>query len=99
MIIYWCMTVNGGNEMKALLLKTSVWLVLLFSAMGLWQVSNAAEQHTPMKAHAVTTIDKATTDKRTEYRQQRKQLINLVKKRQPTYQHQHREQLMIQTTK
>ncbi|MPS30743.1 hypothetical protein E2I21_28520 [Alcaligenaceae bacterium SAGV5] len=44
MIIYWCMTVNGGNEMKALLLKTSVWLVLLFSAMGLWQVSNAAEQ-------------------------------------------------------
>ncbi len=63
MIIYWCMTVNGGNEMKALLLKTSVWLVLLFSAMGLWQVSNAAEQHTPMKAHAVTTIDKATTDK------------------------------------
>ncbi len=39
MIIYWCMTVNGGNEMKALLLKTSVWLVLLFSAMGLWQVS------------------------------------------------------------
>lgn len=63
MIIYWCMTVNGGNEMKALLLKTSVWLVLLFSAMGLWQVSSAAEQHTPMKAHAVTTIDKATTDK------------------------------------
>lgn len=57
------MTVNGGNEMKALLLKTSVWLVLLFSVMGLWQVSNAAEQHTPMKAHAVTTIDKATTDK------------------------------------
>ena len=57
------MTVNGGNEMKALLLKTSVWLVLLFSAMGLWQVSSAAEQHTPMKAHAVTTIDKATTDK------------------------------------
>ncbi|SQE58716.1 5'-nucleotidase [Staphylococcus aureus] len=49
--------------MKALLLKTSVWLVLLFSAMGLWQVSSAAEQHTPMKAHAVTTIDKATTDK------------------------------------
>lgn len=40
MIIYWCMTVNGGNEMKALLLKTSVWLVLLFSAMGLWHVSN-----------------------------------------------------------
>lgn len=37
------MTVNGGNEMKALLLKTSVWLVLLFSAMGLWHVSNAAE--------------------------------------------------------
>lgn len=63
MIIYWCMTVNGGNEMKALLLKTSVWLVLLFSVMGLWHVSNAAEQHTPMKAHAVTTIDKATTDK------------------------------------
>ncbi len=63
MIIYWCMTVNGGNEMKALLLKTSVWLVLLFSAMGLWQVSSAAEQHTPMKAHAETTIDKATTDK------------------------------------
>lgn len=63
MIIYWCMTVNGGNEMKALLLKTSVWLVLLFSVMGLWQVSNAAEQHTPMKAHAVTTIDKATTDR------------------------------------
>lgn len=57
------MTVNGGNEMKALLLKTSVWLVLLFSAMGLWQVSSAAEQHTPMKAHAVTTIDKATTDR------------------------------------
>lgn len=57
------MTVNGGNEMKALLLKTSVWLVLLFSAMGLWQVSSAAEQHTPMKAHAVTVIDKATTDK------------------------------------
>ncbi|EVS35850.1 hypothetical protein Q527_02485, partial [Staphylococcus aureus M1360] len=28
--------------MKALLLKTSVWLVLLFSVMGLWQVSNAA---------------------------------------------------------
>lgn len=55
------MTVNGGNEMKALLLKTSVWLVLLFSVMGLWQVSNAAEQHTPMKAHAVTTIDKATS--------------------------------------
>ncbi|EVT03238.1 hypothetical protein, partial [Staphylococcus aureus] len=27
--------------MKALLLKTSVWLVLLFSVMGLWQVSNA----------------------------------------------------------
>ncbi|HFE4710030.1 TPA: 5'-nucleotidase C-terminal domain-containing protein [Staphylococcus aureus] len=49
--------------MKALLLKTSVWLVLLFSAMGLWQVSSAAEQHTPMKAHAVTTIDKATTDR------------------------------------
>ncbi|MQH70277.1 multifunctional 2',3'-cyclic-nucleotide 2'-phosphodiesterase/5'-nucleotidase/3'-nucleotidase, partial [Escherichia coli] len=49
--------------MKALLLKTSVWLVLLFSVMGLWHVSNAAEQHTPMKAHAVTTIDKATTDK------------------------------------
>ncbi|HBE8126967.1 TPA: 5'-nucleotidase C-terminal domain-containing protein [Staphylococcus aureus] len=49
--------------MKALLLKTSVWLVLLFSAMGLWQVSSAAEQHTPMKAHAVTVIDKATTDK------------------------------------
>ena len=24
---------------------------------------DAAEQHTPMKAHAVTTIDKATTDK------------------------------------
>lgn len=44
MIIYWCMTVNGGNEMKALLLKTSVWLVLLFSAMGLWHVSNATEQ-------------------------------------------------------
>ena len=63
MIIYWCMTVNGGNEMKALLLKTSVWLVLLFSVMGLWHVSNAAEQHTPIKAHAVTTIDKATTDK------------------------------------
>lgn len=63
MIIYWCMTVNGGNEMKALLLKTSVWLVLLFSVMGLWHVSNAAEQHTPMKAHAVTTIDKAITDK------------------------------------
>lgn len=57
------MTVNGGNEMKALLLKTSVWLVLLFSVMGLWHVSNAAEQHTPIKAHAVTTIDKATTDK------------------------------------
>lgn len=57
------MTVNGGNEMKALLLKTSVWLVLLFSVMGLWQVSNAAEQHTPMKAQVVTTIDKATTDK------------------------------------
>lgn len=57
------MTVNGGNEMKALLLKTSVWLVLLFSVMGLWHVSNAAEQHTPMKAHAVTTIDQATTDK------------------------------------
>ena len=33
--------------------------------MGLWQVSSAAEQHTPMKAHAVTTIDKATTDKQT----------------------------------
>ncbi len=98
MIIYWCMTVNGGNEMKALLLKTSVWLVLLFSAMGLWQVSNAAEQHTPMKAHAVTTIDKATTDKQ-QVRQQRKRLIIMVKKRQPTYQHQHREQLMIQTTK
>ncbi|MQS64166.1 multifunctional 2',3'-cyclic-nucleotide 2'-phosphodiesterase/5'-nucleotidase/3'-nucleotidase, partial [Escherichia coli] len=49
--------------MKALLLKTSVWLVLLFSVMGLWHVSNAAEQHTPMKAHAVTTIDKAITDK------------------------------------
>ncbi|HDP4491387.1 TPA: multifunctional 2',3'-cyclic-nucleotide 2'-phosphodiesterase/5'-nucleotidase/3'-nucleotidase, partial [Staphylococcus aureus] len=49
--------------MKALLLKTSVWLVLLFSAMGLWHVSNAAEQHTPMKAHAVITIDKAPTDK------------------------------------
>ncbi|HDY9427422.1 TPA: LPXTG-anchored adenosine synthase AdsA [Staphylococcus argenteus] len=49
--------------MKALLLKTSVWLVLLFSVMGLWQVSNAAEQHTPMKAQVVTTIDKATTDK------------------------------------
>lgn len=63
MIIYWCMTVNGGNEMKALLLKTSVWLVLLFSVMGLWQVSNAAEQYTPIKAHVVTTIDKATTDK------------------------------------
>ena len=63
MIIYWCMTVNGGNEMKALLLKTSVWLVLLFSVMGLWHVSNAAEQHTPMKAHAVTTIDQAATDK------------------------------------
>lgn len=63
MIIYWCMTVNGGNEMKALLLKTSVWLVLLFSVMGLCHVSNAAEQHTPMKAHAVTTIDKTTTDK------------------------------------
>lgn len=57
------MTVNGGNEMKALLLKTSVWLVLLFSVMGLWQVSNAAEQYTPIKAHVVTTIDKATTDK------------------------------------
>lgn len=63
MIIYWCMTVNGGNEMKALLLKTSVWLVLLFSAMGLWHVSNEAEAYTPMKAHVVTTIDKATTDK------------------------------------
>ena len=37
--------------------------VLLFSVMGLWHVSNAAEQHTPIKAHAVTTIDKATTDK------------------------------------
>ncbi|CAC7958800.1 5'-nucleotidase [Staphylococcus aureus] len=49
--------------MKALLLKTSVWLVLLFSVMGLCHVSNAAEQHTPMKAHAVTTIDKTTTDK------------------------------------
>ncbi len=48
---------------KALLLKTSVWLVLLFSVMGLWQVSNAAEQYTPIKAHVVTTIDKATTDK------------------------------------
>lgn len=34
-----------------------------FSVMGLWHVSNAAEQHTPIKAHAVTTIDKATTDK------------------------------------
>ncbi|EHM62886.1 hypothetical protein SA21202_1893 [Staphylococcus aureus subsp. aureus 21202] len=41
--------------MKALLLKTSVWLVLLFSVMGLWHVSNAAEQHTPMKAQAATT--------------------------------------------
>lgn len=57
------MTVNGGNEMKALLLKTSVWLVLLFSAMGLWHVSNALSKDTPMKAHVVTTIDKATTDK------------------------------------
>ncbi|WP_243715892.1 hypothetical protein, partial [Macrococcus brunensis] len=28
---------------------------MLFSVLGLWQVSNAAEQHTPMKAHAVTT--------------------------------------------
>lgn len=91
------MTVNGGNEMKALLLKTSVWLVLLFSAMGLWQVSSAAEQHTPMKAHAVTTIDKATTDRQLVL--PTKEAVNLVKKRQPTYQHQHREQLMIQTTK
>lgn len=30
MIIYWCMTVNGGNEMKALLLKTSVWARFAF---------------------------------------------------------------------
>lgn len=93
------MTVNGGNEMKALLLKTSVWLVLLFSAMGLWQVSSAAEQHTPMKAHAVTVIDKATTDKQQVTPQRKQRLINLVKQRQPTYQHQYREQLMIQTTK
>lgn len=34
-----------------------------FSVMGLYHVSNAAEQHTPMKAHAVTTIDQAATDK------------------------------------
>lgn len=88
------MTVNGGNEMKALLLKTSVWLVLLFSVMGLWQVSNAAEQHTPMKAHAVTTIDKATTDK-----QQVPPTKEAAHQRQPTYQHQRREQLMIQTAK
>ncbi|OTP56283.1 hypothetical protein BER48_000025 [Staphylococcus aureus] len=79
--------------MKALLLKTSVWLVLLFSVMGLWQVSNAAEQYTPIKAHVVTTIDKATTDKQ-QVTPTKKRLINLVKKRQPTYQHQHREQLM-----
>lgn len=87
------MTVNGGNEMKALLLKTSVWLVLLFSVMGLWHVSNAAEQHTPMKAQA------ATTDKQQVTPTKEARLINLVKKRQPTYQHQYREQLMIQTTK
>lgn len=55
------MTVNGGNEMKALLLKTSVWLVLLFSVMGLWHVSNAAEQHTPMKAQAATTDKQQVT--------------------------------------
>ena len=60
-----------------------------FSVMGLYHVSNAAEQHTPMKAHAVTTIDQAATDKQL-VRQQRKRLIIMVKKRQPTYQHQHR---------
>ncbi|HEA6321365.1 TPA: multifunctional 2',3'-cyclic-nucleotide 2'-phosphodiesterase/5'-nucleotidase/3'-nucleotidase, partial [Staphylococcus aureus] len=47
--------------MKALLLKTSVWLVLLFSVMGLWHVSNAAEQHTPMKAQAATTDKQQVT--------------------------------------
>ncbi len=26
-------------------------------------ITNAAEQYTPIKAHVVTTIDKATTDK------------------------------------
>ncbi len=51
MIIYWCMTVNGGNEMKALLLKTSVWLVLLFSVMGFMASSNAAQQACTSQKH------------------------------------------------
>ena len=38
--------------MKALLLKTSVWPVLFFSAMDYGKSRARLEQHTPMKAHA-----------------------------------------------
>lgn len=37
------MIVNGGNEMKVLLFKISVWFVLFFSVMGLWYVLNVVE--------------------------------------------------------
>lgn len=57
------MIVNGGNEMKVLLFKISVWFVLFFSVMGLWYVLNVVEQYILMKVYVVIMIDKVIIDK------------------------------------